>query len=448
MLYEREKMKKVFNNTYAINTILNFIYRIFSISITYITIPLTLRYLDNERYGIWQTILTIISWVALTNFGIGNGLRNKITQSLTEKRYDKLKNYITSAYIYLTVIAIIILFLAIGLIFTVNTSVLFKNNTLQRNEIVFSFVIIITSFCVNFILGICSNIAYGIHKSSIVNLFQVISNLLTLGGLLVIYKYTRVSLINISLLYFVSNTLTNIIFTIYIFSDAKLRPDIKHRNAVYGKELTTLGIEFFILQMSSIILFSTDNFIISTFIGVNQVTDYSIVSKLFQVISTLFSILLIQLWSEVAKATYNANYMWIKSSMQKLIILLIPTAITLLVMILKFDIISKIWLGKSIIVDSKLLYLAAFYSWLICLNGIFVNIQNGMSKIRVQTISSLISCIVNIPLAVILIKFFNLGVIGVMMSNIICLMISTAMCSIDVSVRINSNNIDKIKIEC
>ena len=67
--------------------------------ISYISIPLTLSYLQDERYGVWQTILTVISWASLSNFGIGNGLRNKVTQSITEKKYDKLKSYITSAHL-------------------------------------------------------------------------------------------------------------------------------------------------------------------------------------------------------------------------------------------------------------------------------------------------------------------------------------------------------------
>ncbi|RDY27439.1 hypothetical protein CHL78_009500 [Romboutsia weinsteinii] len=430
-------MQIIKKNSYIINTIFNYIYKILSMAITYITIPLTLSYLDNERYGIWQTILTIISWASLSNFGIGNGLRNKVTESLTEKKYEKLKSYITSAYLYITTISTIILIISIILVCTIDTNVLFKENSLSQDEIILSFIIVIISFCLNFILGISNSIAFGIHKSSIVNLFQIIANIITLIGLILLPKFTQASLINISLLYLIANTFSNIIFTIYIFSDKKLRPNIKYKSKKYGIELTSLGLEFFVLQISTIILFSTDNFIISTFIGVNEVTDYSLISKLFQIVSTFFSILLVQLWSEVARSTHNEEYSWIKKSMNRLIILLIPVAIILSIIVIKFDTLIKIWIGKSIVVDKRLILLAAFYAWLICFNGIFVNIQNGMSKIRIQTISSIISCILNIPIAIILIKVFNLGVLGVMLSNIICLSISSVMCSVDVIYNIN-----------
>jgi O-antigen/teichoic acid export membrane protein len=419
-------------NELFFNTALNLVFKLINMFITYITIPLTLKYLDNERYGIWQTILTIISWAALSNFGIGNGLRNKVTESITAKDNKKLKEYISSAYIYISVISIIILVIGIVAVFFINTDTIFKGNTIDRYEILVSFAIVIINFCINFVLGISGSIAFGIHKSSLVNLFQVVTSLLTLIGLIMLNKFSSVSLINIAFLYLVSNSISNIIFTIIIISDKKLRPSIKSYDKKIGRNLTSLGLEFFILQVATLILFSTDNFIISSFIGTEKVTSYSIVSKLFQAISTVYSILLIQLWSAVAEANFKKDYDWIKNAVYKLLVLLLPVGFFIIIIVIKFDSITKLWLGKNLIIDRNLLYLCAFYAWLICFNGIFVNVQNGMSKIRVQTISSIISCLLNIPLAILLIKIFELGTVGVMLSNIICLLISSIMCSADV----------------
>lgn len=430
----RTFMKKIKENTYLKNTMLNYIFKIFNMLVSYISIPLTLSYLDNERYGIWQTILTIITWASLSNFGIGNGLRNKVTESISEKKYDKLKSYITSAYIYLTIISIIIFVISIILICSIDTSLLFKDTVIQNKEIIISFIIVIFSFCLNFILGISASIVYGIQKSSLVSLSQVLMNIFTLVGIILIGRYSSASLINIALVYMIANSISNIFMVIYTLFDSKLRPNWKYRNKKYGKELTSLGIQFFILQVAGIMLNSTDNFIISSFIGINEVTEYSLVSKLFQVISTLFSILLVQLWSAVAEKVYKNEYIWIKNSMKRLMMLLAPTALILFIMVLKFDFIMNLWVGKEVSVDKGLIYLAGVYAWLLCFNGIFVNIQNGMSRIKIQTIASVICCILNIPLAYVLINIVGLGVLGVMLSNIICLMIITIMCSIDVNI--------------
>ena len=431
-------MRKIKDNIYLINTILNYIYKILNMLISYLTIPLTLSYLDNERYGVWQTILAIIGWASLSNFGIGNGLRNKVTESIAEKNNEKLKSYITSAYIYLSIISVIILIVSICSVSFIDTKILFKGTTLQNREIIISFIIVIISFCLNFILGISSSIVFGIHKSSIVNFFQVISNILTLVGIVIIKAYYSINLIAISLVYLIANTLSNLLLTLYTFLDSRFRPSLKYRNEVYGKQLVSLGLEFFILQCSSIILFSTDNFIISSFIGVSEVTDYSLISKLFQIISSMFSILLVQLWSAVAEAYCKNNYNWIRLSIKKLILLLLPTAIILFIMTNNFDLITTLWIGNKLEVDRNLIILSAIYAWILCFNGIFVNVQNGMSKIRIQTISSIISCIINIPLAYTFIKIGNMGVTGVMLSNVICVLISSIMCSLDIYIKLFS----------
>ncbi|STA98786.1 oligosaccharide flippase family protein [Clostridium baratii] len=433
-------MKKIYLNVYAKNTILNYIYRISSMVITYLTVPITLSYLNNERYGIWQTMLTIISWASLSNFGIGNGLRNKVTESFSEKKYKKLKGYITSAYIYLSIIAIILLISFILFILAINVDIIFKNNNVPILEIKLSFMIIIVSFCLNFILGICNSISFGIHKSSAVSLFQMITNIIILVGLYIINEFTTKSIINIALLYFIANTVSNIIFSIYLFSNKYLRPNLKYKNKIYGKELRSLGMEFFVLQLASIVLFSTDNFIISTFIGASEVADYSIANKLFQVISTLYSILLIQLWSSIAEINLKKDYKSIKKSIKGLAILLIPVALAILFIIFKFNFIMRIWIGKELNISKLLICLCGVYAWLICFNGIFVNVQNGMGKIRVQTISSVLSCILNIPLAIFFIKILDFGVIGVMISNIICLSVSSIMCASDVFFRLLRKN--------
>lgn len=37
--------------------------------------PIMIKYLGAEQFGIWATMLTLITWVMLFDFGIGNGLK-------------------------------------------------------------------------------------------------------------------------------------------------------------------------------------------------------------------------------------------------------------------------------------------------------------------------------------------------------------------------------------
>ena len=61
---------------------LNFVYKALAIGLSYLLVPLTINYLNIEQYGIWMTLLSIMSWVAFFDIGLGTGLRNKLAEAL------------------------------------------------------------------------------------------------------------------------------------------------------------------------------------------------------------------------------------------------------------------------------------------------------------------------------------------------------------------------------
>ena len=52
-----------------------------SIIISLLYVPLLLNYLTQEKYGIWLTLTSIIGWFSFFDIGLGNGMRNKLTES-------------------------------------------------------------------------------------------------------------------------------------------------------------------------------------------------------------------------------------------------------------------------------------------------------------------------------------------------------------------------------
>lgn len=55
--------------------------RFVQISTSLITVPLTLRYLGNERFGLWMTISSVLAMAAFADFGIGNGVLNTVAKA-------------------------------------------------------------------------------------------------------------------------------------------------------------------------------------------------------------------------------------------------------------------------------------------------------------------------------------------------------------------------------
>lgn len=68
-----------------------------------------IKYLGVEQYGVWSTLLSIVSWIVLFDIGIGNGLRNKISESLAQNNKQEAHNYISTAYTIIGSISVILI---------------------------------------------------------------------------------------------------------------------------------------------------------------------------------------------------------------------------------------------------------------------------------------------------------------------------------------------------
>ncbi len=55
--------------------------RLLSAALTLVSLPLAVRYLGAERYGVWATITTTVVWINLLDLGIANTLTNHISRA-------------------------------------------------------------------------------------------------------------------------------------------------------------------------------------------------------------------------------------------------------------------------------------------------------------------------------------------------------------------------------
>ena len=64
------------------NIVILFILHVFNFVSLMAIVPVTLNYLGKTEYGIWLTLASILSWLINLDFGLGNGLRNKLAEAL------------------------------------------------------------------------------------------------------------------------------------------------------------------------------------------------------------------------------------------------------------------------------------------------------------------------------------------------------------------------------
>ncbi len=135
----------------------------------------------------------------------------------------------------------------------------------------------------------------------------------------------------------------------------------------------------------------------------------------------VYTILIAPYWSSFTEAYAMKDYEWIKKSVNNIqkIWLLIPVG--LVGMVFCADWFYQLWVGDKIKVPLKLSIAMAFFVFLLTFNMIYAYFINGVGKIKLQLITSLISMIINIPLSIYFGKYLGWGSTGVILATCVSL---------------------------
>ena len=91
------------------------IFKAGSVVANFMLVPLSIQYLGKENYGIWLTLSSVITWFALFDIGLGNGLRNKFAESKALGKDRDAQAFVSTAYYTIGAISIVLITIIIAL---------------------------------------------------------------------------------------------------------------------------------------------------------------------------------------------------------------------------------------------------------------------------------------------------------------------------------------------
>ena len=390
-------------------------------------VPVTLNYLGKTEYGIWLTLASILSWLINLDFGIGNGLRNKLAEALAINDLKLARIYVSTAYAVFSVgifFAFVIYFTIHGLLNWADILQAPTEYTTLLNTLVLYVIIL---FLVQFLLKLITSIINADQRPALNGGLSLIINSLTL---LVVYFLSIYADPSLTIFALVSSGIPVLVFLIasfFLFSGhfRNISPSYKQVNLKYSSSLVKLGMQFFVIQISSLIVFTTGNIIITQLYGPKSVVTYNVAYKYFYMVPLVFNVALAPFWSAFTEAFVKQEFEWIKNSVRKLIYIWAILSVVAIVMIIASDFVYKIWVGPQVQVPFMLSFASGIFVIIANWNNIFGYFLNGLGKVRIQLYYSIIIAFLNIPLSIFLAKDIGLGVTGVMVSTNICLIFTS-----------------------
>lgn len=406
------------------NILLSFFLKGMSIVINFLLVSLSISYVDQTRYGIWLTLTSVLTWLSFFDIGMGNGLRNKLTAAIAQNDHDTGRKYVSTTYLALLVISLLIFIASVFINPVVQWNSLLNVPT-EVDENIHSLVFfVIVAFCVQFVAQLLNVVLTAVHAPATADLISFCGQAALLITILIL-KYTVPPSLNVLIVAFSFIPVAITILASIFFYRKKLSfiaPTIHKIDFRLVTDIFNVGLAFFFIQIGTLVLFQTDNVIISNVLGPDAVTRFNVTYKLFSVMTIVFTVVMTPFWSAFTEAYIRNDFAWIKASikrLRKLWLLMSFTIVPILILTARF--IFRIWLNDSVEVSN--IQVVAMGGYVICYTCLALNCYflNGVGKLRIQLLLYFFVCITNIPLGILMAKLW--GIEGVVFANIITFVI-------------------------
>jgi len=410
------------------NILLIAIGRISTILISFAIIRASFDFINNPAiYGLWLTILSTVSWISSFDLGIGNGLRNKLAESIAKNDFSRGRLYVSTCYILIFAVTSSFVLFFFSTSHFLPWQIIFPGTTIPPEDLGFLMLIIFSFAFFRFFFSLINSIAYAFQDSFIPSHIEACSSGLFLLGIMICENLDiSRNIFGLAYLRSFSSLSVLIVFSLALFASKyrKVQPSARNFSPPLIKDTLSLGFRFFILQCCALIIFTTDNMIVLHTTGPEDVVSYHLTQKLFSVFSIAASIVLTPIWSAFTEAFTNNNLIWMKKTIKALLKLFFISTIAILLFSVFSSKFILFWIGSSVVPSNSLTLLVAASTILLIWNSIFSSMVNGIGKINIQLFTGLFGAVINIPISVFFASSLNLGCSGVVLGTIVSMGLS------------------------
>jgi O-antigen/teichoic acid export membrane protein len=390
--------------------------RVLTSGLTLISLPLAVRYLGAERYGVWATITTTVVWINLLDLGIANTLTNHISRAYAFDDKPSAARYFTNALLLTGGIAVMAAMAAACLFPRIHWTAVFNvSSNVPAQEVEHTVAIAVALTLLALPSSLVNKLLAGyqqLHRSNYANCAGALASLAGLAlGILLRVSMPTLFVMSVGCLSFTA--LINLLLVVGWQKPWLLpRPSLIDISA--AKELLSSGSPFFLIQVAAVVVFSSDNLIVSHYLGASEVTPYSVTWRVVGFAAVLQSLLFPALWPAYAEAYAKGDYRWIRRTfaitMKGTVIL---NTVCAVVLIFFGRTLIRLWAGPAAVPTRYLLLAMGIWS---VVNG-FMSVEScllaALNRTREQAVLSIAAAGLNIALSICLVRHLgSLGVIG------------------------------------
>lgn len=394
--------------------------RVLSSLLTLVSLPLAVRYLGAERFGVWATITSTVALFNLLDVGIASTLTNHISRAyaLRDKPYAARCTTnalaLTAAIAGVTGLAFAIAWPRIDWMTLFNVAA-----SVPRSEVNYTVAAAAALMLLGLPAALGSKIFAGYQEVYLSNFVIAIGAVANVMGLFAGIAL-RVSMPTLLVMSAGCVTLCNFAALVGTLLGHKpwLLPRFALLDRSMARELLASGSAFFLIQVAGAVVFSSDNLVVSHYLGAAQVTPYVVTWRLVALTAVLQSLIFPALWPAYAEAYARHDYAWMRRVFR--FTLRGTLALNLaggVILIAAGKTVIRWWAGADAVPSFALL--SAMALWAV-ISG-FMTVEScllaAVNRTREQGVLSMVAAAVNLGLSIVLVQ--RIGSVGVIAGTIL-----------------------------
>lgn len=397
----------------------SFVIKIGSMAIDFIKVPIYMSFLDASYYGVYLTIASIVAWTHKFDFGLGAGLRYKLTQAVSLHDEERGKQLVSTAYISMSAMMLLIILICTPIFCVLNWSDILNCDFIGVPELVLCVCMVLAVFAVQFVLELISVVLQANQRAAISSIFKPLASLISLVSVIILRIFYHNSLLLACIALTLPIVVVLFIANVYLFKTTynTIAPSFKDFRKDSIGDIYSLGLKYFASQLSSLIVFSTASFLLSHYINPTETAVYNTAWAYFGIIITFNAMVLHPMIAAVTDAQARGEMTWVKSLFKKISLYSLALSVGEIALLLISSVFFKLWLGDRLTIPLDIsIAMTAYFIFNIWVHP-YTNFVGGVGKMNLSVILSFCKIVLFFPIAIIMIK--QIGTIGLILSMLV-----------------------------
>lgn len=377
-----------------------------------VSLPLTVRYLGDERYGLWMTIGSLVSVLGITDLGLGYGVITRVSEADGQQDRARAAGIVTSAFLLLSGIALVLLALVAISYPWIDWAGLYNvtPGSIAASEAGPASAVFLVCFALGLPLSVIARVQVGYQDGHVSNAWDAVGHAISLGALLLAIR-SDAGLPWLVLAVSGSPVAVRLVAALVEF--LVRRPWLAPRPRLFewssAVDLLRIGIWYFVIQVSATLAFALDNLIIARMGSPALVATYSVVVRLFGLVITTLSTVQAALWPAYGESIARGDIDWARRTLRRSLAVTALTAGPATVALAAAGpwLIAR-FIDASVQPDMWLVSGVAAWSLSVCLSSALGVFLHGAGAIRLQAMLTL-----GMAIASFVAKVLGMGLAGI-----------------------------------